>query len=156
MFSEVPSAVRRVIAALSGLGRASRMRWETIRRITACAVGTTTAGARWEESPPTPSTRRSGAGRKAGGSWASRRSSTAAARGSSVRITLSTKARVKSRPFGSRRRSESSFAGPGTGRAAAAVTQSWTCVETCSGVGTACRSGSGVCGVGAVVNGVFS
>src|SRR5699024_7860129 len=70
-------------------------------------------------------------------SWARRRSSTAAARGSSGRITRSTKARVKSSPLGSCSRSERIFAGPGTGRVAAASTHERTCAETSWRVGTA-------------------
>src|SRR5699024_6981503 len=156
MFSAVPSAVRRWMALVRGRGRASRIRWPTMRRMVACTAGTTTEGASAEAAPPMAITRRSGAGRKAGGSWARRRSSTAAARGSSGRITRSTKARVKSSPFGSCSRSESIFAGPGTGRAAAASTQERTCAETSSRVGTAGAASCGGCAAFTGDNGVFS
>src|SRR5690606_6364517 len=99
-------------------------------------------GARREAAPPRPTTRRSGAGRKAGGSWARRRSSTAAARGSSGRITRSTKASVKSSPFGSRSRSERSPAAAGTSRPAASCTQVRTWAATSSAVRAVVRRAS--------------
>ena len=154
MFSAVPSAVSLAMDRVSGASRASRIRCETIERITRRAMGTTRCGATREVLPPSSTTRRSGAGRKRGGSWARRRSSTAAALGSSGRITRSTKASVNSSPWGSRSRSDSSLAGAGTERVRAACSQERTCSATSSMVMSVVRCWAGFDGDNAVFSSV--